>query len=181
VIVVLSGPGGVGKGTVVQRLVAVDDRLHLSRSWTTRARREGEAADAYTFVDRATFEAQLARGGYLEHDEFLGNLYGTPAPEVVGDEAHDHLLEINVAGARQVRERYPDALVIFLVPPSREVQEERLRRRGDPEEHVRRRLAIADAEEAEGRRLADAIVVNDELDRAVREVAGILAGRRART
>ena len=175
---VLSGPGGVGKGTVVRRLLEVEPRLRLSRSWTTRPRRPGEPADAYTFVDRAAFEAQLARGGFLEHDELLDHLYGTPVPDTLDDPDHDLLLEINVQGAEQVRQHRPDALVVFLVAPSRDVQEARLRVRGDSDEHVAQRLALADAEEAKGRRLADAIVVNDDLDRAVAEVAGILASRR---
>jgi len=178
VIFVLSGPGGVGKGTVVQRLLEVDPGLRLSRSCTTRPRRRGEAEDAYTFVDDATFQAHLARGGFLEFDEFLGNLYGTPVPDSLDDPEHDLLLEINVQGAEQVRRQRPDSLVVLLVAPSREVQEARLRKRGDDGEHVAQRLALADAEEAKGRVLADAIVVNDDLDRAVAEVAGILARRR---
>ncbi len=177
-IVVLSGPGGVGKGTVVRRLLAVDPRLRLSRSWTTRPRRPGEGTDDYTFVDRPSFESQLARGGFLEYDEFLGNLYGTPVPDTLDDPDRDLLLEINVQGAEQVRAERPDALVVFLVAPSREVQEARLRVRGDGDEHVAERLALADAEEAKGRVLADAVVVNDDLDRAVAEVAGILGSRR---
>ncbi len=177
-IAVLSGPGGVGKGTVVRALLEVDPQLRLSRSWTTRPRRPGEPEDAYTFVDRSAFEAHLARGGFLEYDEFLGNLYGTPVPDTLGDPDHDLLLEINVQGAEQVRHHQPDALVVLLVAPSREVQEARLRERGDDEEHVAQRLALADLEEAKGRALADAIVVNDDLDRAVAEVAGILGSRR---
>lgn len=177
-IFVLSGPGGVGKGTVVRRLLEVDPRLRLSRSWTTRPRRPGESEDDYTFTDRASFEAHLARGGFLEYDEFLGNLYGTPVPDTLDDPDHDLLLEINVQGAEQVRRHRPDALVVLLVAPSREVQEARLRVRGDSDEHVAQRLALADVEEAKGRTLADAIVVNDDLERAVSEVAGILASRR---
>ncbi len=177
-IFVLSGPGGVGKGTVVQRLLEGEPRLRLSRSWSTRPRRPGEPENAYTFVDRAAFEAQLARGGFLEYDEFLGHLYGTPVPDTLDDQDHDLLLEINVQGAEQVRRRRPDALVVLLVVPSRQVQEARLRARGDDDEHVSQRLTLADVEEAKGRALADAIVVNDELDRAVAEVAGILASRR---
>ena len=180
-IVVLSGPGGVGKGTVVQRLLDREPRLRLSRSWTTRPRRPGEAEDAYTFVDRSAFEAHLARGGFLEHDEFLGNLYGTPVPDTLDDPDHDLLLEINVQGAEQVRHHRPDALVVFLVAPSPEVQEARLRARGDDDEHVAKRLALAEVEEAKGRALADAIVVNDDLERAVTEVAGIVASRRRGT
>jgi guanylate kinase len=177
VIVVVCGPGGVGKGTVVARLVAEDPHLWLSRSWTTRTPREGEASDAYTFVDRATFEARVAEDGFLEHAEFLGNLYGTPWPEA--DDAHDVVLEIDVQGAEQVLRREPDALVILLEPPSEAVQAERLRGRGDPPDQVERRVAVATEELARGRALGARRVVNDDLDRTVAEVRRLIEGARA--
>jgi guanylate kinase len=177
-VVVVLGPGGVGKGTVVSRLIEVDPSLHLSRSWTTRPRRPGEPEDAYTFVDRDRFLEHLAAGGFLEHDDFLGNLYGTPVPDDTLD--GDLLLEINVQGAEQVLGRVDDPLVILLVAPSPEVQEARLRARGDTDEHVRMRLDLAHVEEEKGRRVASAVVVNDDLARAVGEVAGIIADRRRR-
>ncbi len=183
-IIVLSGPGGVGKGSIVKGLLEVDDGVVLSRSWTTRPQRPGEPDGAYVWVDPPTFLARVAAGGFLEYDEFLGHLYGTPMPDApdldrlgaLGD--RDLLLEINVQGAEQARARHPDALVLLVVAPTPAEQEARLRKRGDDEDHVQRRLAIAHAEEDKGRRLADAIVVNDDLDRAVAEVAGILARRR---
>ena len=148
----------------------------VSRSWTTRLQRPGEPDDAYTFVDRATFEARIAEGGFLEHAEYLGNLYGTPleAPPP----GCDLVLVIEVQGAGQVLQRVPGAVMILIVPPSRADQRARLEARGDPAAHVERRLAKAAEEEAEGRRLAHHVVVNDDLDRAVDEVAGILAGYR---
>lgn len=178
-IVVISGPGGVGKGTVVSRLVERDPRLWLSRSWTTRERRPGEAPDAYTFVDRATFERRIAEGGFLEWAEFLGNLYGTPVPP---DDVEDHdlVLEIDVQGAAQVRERAPEALFVLLVAPSEEAQAERLRGRGDTPEQVERRLRVAAEEVEAGRRLGAVEVVNDDLDRAVAEIAALLDEARRR-
>jgi guanylate kinase len=179
VIVVVCGPGGVGKGTVVARLVAADPTLWLSRSWTTRDPRPGEATDAYTFVDRERFERHVAEDGFLEHAEFLGNLYGTPWPD--GTEGRDVVLEIDVQGAEQVLQRDPDALVVLLEPPSPQAQAERLRGRGDPPEQLARRVQVAEAELDRGRRLGAVSVVNDDLDRTVEEVARLIGdARRAR-
>jgi guanylate kinase len=179
VILVVFGPGGAGKGTVVERLLERVPNLWLSRSWTTRARRPGEPKDAYVFVDRPAFEAHVAAGGFLEWVEFLpGQLSGTPVPDP--PRGHDIVLEIDLRGAQQVKARFGDEVkAVLLLPPSRHVQETRLRGRGDPEEKVLARLALADIEEREGRDLADAIVVNDDLDRAVTELAGIVEAWRS--
>ena len=175
-IIVMCGPGGVGKGTVVARLVAADPRLWLSRSWTTRVQRPGEADDAYTYVTREQFERRIADGGFLEHAEFLGNLYGTPWPDA--DDTRDVVLEIDVQAAALVLERSPDALFILLEPPSAEVQAERLRGRGDPPEQAERRIAVAQGELAEGRRLGAICIVNDDLDRTVAECERLIADAR---
>jgi guanylate kinase len=152
--------------------------LWLSRSWTTRARRPGEPEDAYVFVDEGTFRAHAAAGGFLEWVElWAGQLSGTPVP--APPPGKDIVLEIDVRGAAQVKERFPDAVLILLLPPSRAVQEQRLRGRGDPEEKVRARLALSDDEEQAGQALADHVVVNDDLGRAVEEVAGIVEAWRS--
>jgi guanylate kinase len=124
------------------------------------------------FVDRATFEARVADQGFFEWAEFLGNLYGTPIHDPPS--GCDVLLEIDLQGARQVREHDEGAVLILLTVPSVEVQRARLRARGDSEEHVQRRLAAGAEEERQGRLIADAEVVNDDLLQATAEVAGIV-------
>jgi guanylate kinase len=177
VIIVVSGPGGVGKGTIVERLVERDPDLWLSRSWTTREQRPAEPDDAYVFTDTATFERRVKAGGFLEWTEFLGHYYGSPTPEAcVG---RDVVLEIEVDGAQQVKGLYPDALLIFVLPPSRDEQERRLRGRGDPNDKVLARLKKAEVEEPIGRELADRVVVNDDLDTTVDEMLSIIKSARA--
>jgi guanylate kinase len=175
-IFVISGPGGAGKGTIVDQLCREDPRLWLSRSWTTRARRPSESPYAYRFVDRSTFEANIAAEGFLEWVEFLGNYYGTPLP--TAPEGDDVLFEIEVQGAQAVKSRFPESVLIFVEPPSRAHQEARLRSRGDSEENIAKRLHKAETEEAEGHTIADHIVINDTLERAVAEVAGIVVSYR---
>ena len=177
-VFVIVGPSGVGKGSIAGALPSRVPGLWLSRSWTTRPRRAGEPEDAYNFVDDDTFEAHARAGGFLESATVFGHRYGTPVPDA--PPGHDVLLEIDVQGAAQVRERRPDAVVILVVAPSRQAQEERLRKRGDDEATIARRLAEAQREEEMGRRLADRVVVNDDLGRATDEVAAILEGHRIR-
>ena len=177
-IFVVSGPGGVGKGTIVARLIQRDDRLWLSRSWTTRQRRPGEAEDAYTFVDRARFDRHIAEGGFLEHAEFLGNLYGTPRPPAVS--GRDVLLEIDVQGAAQVKQHDPNAVLIFLEAPSPDTQLERLIARGDPPDIAARRVEKADFETEAGRELDANLVVNDDLETAIGAVEAIIEAARDR-
>jgi guanylate kinase len=150
--------------------------LWLSRSWTTRPRRPGEAEGSYVFVDRAAFEARVAAGGFLEWTEFLGNCYGTPTPEP--PPGADVVLEIELHGAQQVRALHPDAIVIFVMPPSRDEQERRLRARGDPEDKVAMRLKKAEEEEPIGLALADHVIINDEVDRAVSEMQSVIKSYR---
>ena len=126
-IFIVSGPGGVGKGTIVGLLAEQDSGLWLSRSWTTRDRRPGKVADSYTFTDRQSFEDRIESGGFLEWTNFLGHYYGTPVPERTG--SRDVVLEIEVDGATQVKGQFPDAILIFVLPPSREENQRRLRGR----------------------------------------------------
>ena len=175
-VIVISGPGGAGKSTVANRLAAADDRLWLSRSWTTRAKRPDEADDAYRFVDWATFEANIEADGFLEWVEFLDYLQGTPVPDPPA--GADVLLEIDVEGARVVRDKEPDALLIFLEPPSAAEQERRIRGRGDPDEVVSRRLAKANEEAATARDLGAVFVLNDDVDTAVRQIEDIVEAAR---
>ena len=174
----MSGPGGVGKSTIVEALVQRDPRLWLSRSWTTRAQRPGEPDTAYTFTDRAAFEERIASGGFLEWTEFLGSYYGTPIPAPTA--GTDIVLEIEVDGAQQVKAQRPDALVLFVLPPSRAEQERRLRDRGDDAARVIARLRKAEDEEPVGRRLADHIVVNDDLTGTIDEMLAIIDQARQR-
>jgi guanylate kinase len=155
-------------------VLATDPTLALSRSWTTRDPRPGETDDDYKFVSREEFLANIERDGFLEWAEYLGNLYGTPVPEG----SRDLILDIEVQGAEQVLRKVPDAVMILLVPPSAQAQEARLKARGDSPERIEKRLHAAAAEVEIGRRLAHHVVVNDDVERAVAEVAGILAGHR---
>jgi guanylate kinase len=182
-IIVVSGPGGVGKGTIVDELVLRDPRLRLSRSWTTREQRPGEPDGAYVFTSPPEFEAHVEAGGFLEWTEFLGNYYGTPVPDaayLAADATSDLVLEIEVDGAQQVKQRHPDAVLIFVLPPSREEQERRLRNRGDESDRVLARLRKAELEEPIGRALADHVVVNDDLEQTIDDLAAIIESERSR-
>lgn len=173
-IVVISGPGGVGKGTVVSELIARDPRLWLSRSWTTRQPRPGEDPDAYHFVTREEFLAHVEAGGFLEWVEFLDYLQGTPVPDVPAGRVV--VLEIDVHGARQVLERYPQAVSVFIDAPSRVEQEARLLGRGERPERIAQRLAKADEEHAVALELGSVEVVNHDVEQAVADLEAIIAG-----
>ena len=169
-LTVITGPSGVGKGTLVQRLLERNPNVWLSVSATTRGPREGEQEGvSYFFHSRQRFDALVADGGLLEWAEFAGNCYGTPRAPVEAQLATGRpvLLEIELEGARQVRRSFADAAQIFLAPPSFEELERRIRGRGtDQEEAILRRLARA-KEELEAKAEFDAVVVNDDLDQAL--------------
>ena len=150
-LIILSGPSGVGKGTI-RKYFEKDDRLNLaySTSMTTRSPRQGEKDGVdYFFTTKEKFEEAIKNGELLEYAEFVGNYYGTPLNEVerLRNEGKNVLLEIEVQGATQVQKRCPDALSIFIIPPSMDELERRIRgRRSAPEEIIQQRLAKASHE-----------------------------------
>jgi guanylate kinase len=181
-LIVIAGPSGVGKGTVVERLLPRDpDRLALSVSVTTRAPRPGEVDGVhYRFVSDRDFDQMIERDELLEWAEIVGHRSGTPRREVEGllAEGRDVLLEIDVQGAEQIRDREPDALLIFLAPPSLGELERRLRGRGtESEPSIRGRLELA-ARELAAASWFQAKVTNDDVDRAADEVAAIIEASR---
>ncbi len=177
IVFVVCGAGGAGKGTLVDRLVNEDDRLWLSRSWTTRPQRPGEPDDAYVFVSPEEFGARIAADGFYEWAQFFEHRYGTPTPDT--PPGCDLVLDIDVQGAVSVRNRDTDAVVVLVLPPSRAEQERRMRKRGDDDEHVAKRLAKSDGEEEIGRELADLVVVNHDVDQAVAEIRDLIAATRS--
>jgi guanylate kinase len=182
-LIVVSAPSGTGKTTVIERLVEVCPQLVRSRSYTSRAPRPGEVDGVdYNFVDRLAFEALVRGDGFLEWADVFGNLYGTGRRETEALLAagFDVVLVIDVQGARQVRARSAEAVGVFLLPPSFEVLEARLRGRClDPETAISRRLATARAEIAAVDEY-EYVVINDELERAVGEICAIVTAERAR-
>ena len=176
-LLILSGPSGCGKSTVIGQLMQLRNDLRFSVSATTRAPRPGEQdGREYYFVTREKFDQMVSEGELLEHAEFVGNCYGTPKAPVVSqmERGITVILDIEVQGAAQVKEKMPEAVSVFLAPPSLEELEHRLRKRGtESEEKILSRLATAKKELA----LAgtyDHIVVNDDPERAARELYDIL-------
>lgn len=179
-LLVVSGPSGSGKSSIVRELI---ERLGLefSVSATTRLPRPGERHGVhYNFISRRDFEAMIENDELLEWAIYNNRYYGTPAApiEETLEDRRDILLEIEIQGARQVRERRPDAVMYFIAPPNLEELEKRLRRRGDTsEEDIEDRLKIAESEIAEAPELFDHIIVNDNLDQAVSELEGLITAR----
>jgi guanylate kinase len=180
---VISGPSGVGKGTVVRRLLEARPELVFSISFTTRAPRPEERDGVhYRYVSREQFETMADQGGFLEWAEVFGERYGTPVVDVESAraEGRDVLLEVDVQGARAVKERVPDAILVFLRPPSEEELARRLRARGtEAGPDLDRRLAEARRELDEAPNF-DHEVVNDRVEDAVARVLAIINGNRSR-
>lgn len=176
-LVLYTGSSGVGKGTLMERLLEADKSIRLSVSNTTRKPRKGEIDGVhYNFVTEDEFVDLINKDGYLEYARYCENYYGTPKKQVYDllDEGYNVFLEIEVQGGLQVMEKYPDILSIFILPPSMESLERRLRRRGtEDEETIQMRLAQA-KEEMQYKDRYKYNVVNGDLDVAVNEILDIL-------
>ena len=180
---IVSAPSGTGKTTLVERLVQSTPNLRMSRSYTSRPTRTGERDGVdYNFISRETFEARIRDGIFLEWADLFGNYYGTSGDDteqaLAGGE--DLVLVIDVQGARQVRARGIENIAIFVLPPSADVLERRLRGRSqDSEEQIRRRLEVA-CREVTDVATYDYVVINDDLAACVSRLHGIVVAERAR-
>lgn len=176
---VVTGPSGVGKGTLLRAMLQAHPQLFVSVSATTRSPRSGELeGQHYYFKTVDQFQAMIQSKDLLEWAEFAGNFYGTPRQPVLDRVALGLtvILEIELAGARQVRQTYPEARQIFVMPPSMAELEQRLRSRGqDSEDSILRRLAKAEAEIAAAAEF-DSCIVNDDLDRATQDLVAAVVG-----
>lgn len=185
ILFLISAPSGSGKSTIVNQLRSLVENLQFSVSWTTRGPRGSEQeAREYHFIPREEFQKMIDADEFLEYADVFGNYYGTARSSLTDafSEGRDLLLDIDVQGASQVREKMPDAVTIFLMPPSPEILATRLRNRSRAEgavleEVISRRLAKA-RQEIENYREYGYILVNDILDRAVEEMAAIVASER---
>ena len=183
-LIVLSGPSGVGKSTVISELLGSRRDIHFSVSFTTRPPRTGEADGVnYNFVSRQEFERMIAEGELLEYTEYVGNYYGTSLKVIREklEQGVDVLLDIEVQGAAKVKKLCPEAVLIFLIPPSLEELSRRLHRRNtDPEDIIESRLEQA-RQECRESIYYDYLVVNDTVMGAAGEIMSILEAERCRT
>lgn len=181
ILIIISGFSGAGKGTLVKQLLKTYDNYALSISMTTRSPREGERNGVeYFFTDKAGFEEQIAKNGMIEYAQYCGNYYGTPRAYVEEqlEAGKDVILEIEIQGALQVKEKFPESLLLFVTPPGAAELERRLVGRGtETPEVIRQRLARA-SEESEGMEAYDYIVVNDILEDCVKELHGLVNAAR---
>ncbi len=180
-LIVVSAPSGTGKTSIVSSLLQVDPNINLSVSYTTRPPRQNEADGRdYFFVDRARFQEMSKQGGFLESAEVYGNFYGTSRIWIEEKMAagKDVLLEIDCQGALQVRELYPQALSIFILPPSLETLKQRLKQRGMDENKVIERRLLAAREEVSHVHKYDYLVVNQDLQETVQEIACVVRAER---
>lgn len=182
-VFIISAPSGSGKSTLVGRLFQAVPGLLFSVSYTTRKRRGDEIPGvSYHFTTREDFEERIARDEFLEHAEVFGNYYGTHRDALARAERErkDLVLDIDVQGARQLKSKLPEAVTVFVLPPSREILEQRLRARSeDPDAVIERRLSDA-AREIRNYHNYDYVLINDELEHSVKTLSGIVCGERVR-
>mgnify|MGYP000778938701 CR=1 FL=1 len=177
ILIILSGFSGVGKGTVVRRLLSDYDNYALSISATTRKPREGEEDGvSYFFKSKEEFEQMIKEDSFIEHARYVENYYGTPKAYVQEqlDAGKDVILEIEIQGALKVKEKFPDTLLMFVTPPSAEELKSRLVGRGTEEMSVIESRLSRAVEEAQGIEAYDYLIVNDKLDACVGEVHSII-------
>ena len=181
ILIVVSGFSGAGKGTLMKELLGKYENYALSVSMTTRAPRPGEKdGESYFFGDRETFERTIAQEGLIEYASYCGNYYGTPRAYVEEqlDAGRDVILEIEIQGALKVKERFPEALLLFVMPPSAEELKRRLMGRGtESEEVILQRLERA-SEEAEGIEQYEYLIINDKLEECVEQMHAIISAAR---
>ena len=184
VLVIVSGPSGAGKSTIISRVFQKRSDIRFSVSATTRQPREGEKDGVdYYFKTPEVFWEMIKADAFLEHAEYVGNYYGTPAAPVDRDlaEGYNVVLDIEVQGAAQIMEKRPDVVSIFLCPPSLEELERRLRGRGtDSEEKIRERLMAAHREYTQAHKYSY-IIINDDADIAVQELDAIITAEKCRS
>ena len=181
ILIVVSGFSGAGKGTLMKELLKRYDNYALSVSMTTRAPREGEVdGESYFFVDKETFERTIAEDGLIEYASYCGNYYGTPRAYVEKclQDGRDVILEIEIQGALKVKEKFPEALLLFVMPPSAAELKRRLEGRGTESPEVIRERLMRAFEEAEGIENYEYLIVNDDLDECVREMNDIINAAR---
>lgn len=181
ILIVVSGFSGAGKGTLMKELLKRYDNYALSVSMTTRAPREGEVdGESYFFVDKETFERTIAEDGLIEYASYCGNYYGTPREYVEKclQDGRDVILEIEIQGALKVKEKFPEALLLFVMPPSAAELKRRLEGRGTESLEVIRERLVRASEEAEGIENYEYLIINDDLDECVREMHDIINAAR---
>lgn len=182
-LIVLSGPSGAGKGTIFNELLKLDDNLRFSVSMTTREPRKGEVDGVdYFFVTKEKFEEEVKKNSFLEHACVHGNYYGTPRAKVEEyiKEGHDVILDIDIQGALRVKETNPDAIFVFIMPPSMRELRDRLVKRGtESKDKIIERFKNAYKEINELNKY-NYVVINDEVEKAVQKVRAIMLAERCR-
>jgi guanylate kinase len=182
-VFIISAPSGSGKSTLVARLMAADTRLRFSVSYTTRKPRGNEKpGESYVYISRDEFIRRIEDKEFLEHAEVFGNFYGTNREvlELAQSEGKDLILDIDVQGARQLKQRIPEAVTIFILPPSRDILEQRLRSRSeDSEEVIQRRLRDA-GHEISNYKQYDYVLVNHQVEESSGTLASIIKAERVR-